>query len=162
ETTVPFVPPTAEQLGLYLGLDEIQGDRADLLIATAIGLCQTVVKPLPEGAEAVVLSVAGRAYVNPQQVSYETTGRMSVQRRRGSSTTTASSLRTSRKAGIPDACPLPVWGDRADRPDGRFTRPGPARPAPPGRRRVVRPDRVCGHAAGADSAGGRQPAAGPG
>src|SRR5690606_29816805 len=82
--TVPFVPPTAEQLGLYLGLDEIQGDRADLLIATAIGLCQTVVKPLPEGAEAVVLSVAGRAYVNPQQVSYETIGPMSVQRPQGS------------------------------------------------------------------------------
>ncbi|MDX5563765.1 hypothetical protein PYK79_10920 [Streptomyces sp. ID05-04B] len=79
-----FVPPTAEQLGLYLGLDEIQGDRADLLIATATSLCQTIVKPLPEGAEAVVLSVAGRAYVNPQQVSYETIGPMSVQRPQGS------------------------------------------------------------------------------
>lgn len=79
-----FVPPTVEQLGLYLGLGEIEGDRADLLIATAISLCQTVVKPLPEGAEAVVLSVAGRAYVNPQQVSYETIGPMSVQRPSGS------------------------------------------------------------------------------
>ncbi|WP_328631977.1 hypothetical protein [Streptomyces sp. NBC_00356] len=81
---MPFVPPTAEQLGLYLGLEEIQGDRADLLITSAVGLCQTVVKPLPEGAEAVVLSVAGRAYVNPQQVSYETIGPMSVQRPSGS------------------------------------------------------------------------------
>ncbi|MGW5173112.1 hypothetical protein ACWERY_01940 [Streptomyces sp. NPDC004082] len=79
-----FVPPTAEELGLYLGLDEIQGDRADLLITSATSLCQTVVKPLPEGAEAVVLSVAGRAYVNPQQVSYETIGPMSVQRPSGS------------------------------------------------------------------------------
>lgn len=79
-----FVPPTAEQLGLYLGLDEIQGDRADLLLNTATALCQTVVSPLPEGAEAVVLSVAGRAYVNPQQVSYETIGPMSVQRPSGS------------------------------------------------------------------------------
>ncbi|MFE9777699.1 hypothetical protein ACFYPA_06030 [Streptomyces sp. NPDC005775] len=79
-----FVTPTAEQLGLYLGLDEIQGDRADLLISTAVKLCQTVVRPLPEGAEAVVLSVAGRAYVNPQQVSYETIGPMSVQRPSGS------------------------------------------------------------------------------
>jgi hypothetical protein len=79
-----FVPPTAEQLGLYLGLGEIEGDRADLLITSAVGLCQTVVKPLPEGAEAVVLSVAGRAYVNPQQVSYETIGPMSVQRPQGS------------------------------------------------------------------------------
>ncbi|OUD04699.1 hypothetical protein [Streptomyces swartbergensis] len=79
-----FVPPTAEQLGLYLGLEAIDGDRADLLITTATSLCQTVVKPLPEGAEAVVLSVAGRAYVNPQQVSYETIGPMSVQRPQGS------------------------------------------------------------------------------
>jgi hypothetical protein len=81
---VAFIPPTVEQLGLYLGLDEIDGDRADLLINTAISLCQTIVKPLPEGAEAVVLSVAGRAYVNPQQVSYETIGPMSVQRPAGS------------------------------------------------------------------------------
>jgi hypothetical protein len=81
---VAFVAPTAEQLGLYLGLPEIDADRADLLIQTAVQLCQTVVKPLPEGAEAVVLSVAGRAYVNPQQVSYETIGPMSVQRPQGS------------------------------------------------------------------------------
>ncbi|MGW4223034.1 hypothetical protein ACWEG1_06205 [Streptomyces bauhiniae] len=78
------MPPSAEQLGLYLDLDEIKGDRADLLIASAVALCQTVVRPLPEGAEAVVLSCAGRAYVNPQQVSYETIGPMSVQRPSGS------------------------------------------------------------------------------
>ncbi|MGW0905037.1 hypothetical protein [Streptomyces sp. NPDC002853] len=79
-----FEIPTAEDLGLYLDLDEIGGDRAALLIRQAINLCQTVVKPLPEGAEAVVLSVAGRAYTNPQQVSYETIGPMSVQRPTGS------------------------------------------------------------------------------
>lgn len=79
-----FTPPTVEQLGLFLGLEEIDGDRADLLINSALALCQTIVKPLPEGAEAVVLSVAGRAYVNPQQVSYETIGPMSVQRPSGS------------------------------------------------------------------------------
>lgn len=79
-----FVAPTAEQLGLYLGLTEIQGDRADLLIEQAVALCQSVVKPLPDDATAVVLSVAGRAYVNPQQVSYETIGPMSVQRPSGS------------------------------------------------------------------------------
>ena len=79
-----FVPPTAEQLGLYLDLTEINGDRADLLIAQAVALCETVVKPLPDQATAVVLSVAGRGYVNPQQVSYETIGPMSVQRPQGS------------------------------------------------------------------------------
>ncbi|MFD7109177.1 hypothetical protein ACFWAF_03170 [Streptomyces microflavus] len=79
-----FVSPTAEQLGMYLGLPEIDGDRADLLIQQAVALAQSVVRPLPDDASAVVLSVAGRAYVNPQQVSYETIGPMSVQRPPGS------------------------------------------------------------------------------
>lgn len=79
-----FVAPTAEQLGMYLGLDQIDGDRADLLIQQAVALAESVVKPLPDQATAVVLSVAGRAYVNPQQVSYETIGPMSVQRPQGS------------------------------------------------------------------------------
>ncbi|MFI2081421.1 hypothetical protein ACH43Y_13875 [Streptomyces rubiginosohelvolus] len=79
-----FVSPTAEQLGMYLGMGEIDGDRADLLIQQAVALAQSVVRPLPDDASAVVLSVAGRAYVNPQQVSYETIGPMSVQRPTGS------------------------------------------------------------------------------
>jgi hypothetical protein len=79
-----FVAPTAEQLGMYLGLDQIDGDRADLLLEQAVSLAESVVKPLPDQATAVVLSVAGRAYVNPQQVSYETIGPMSVQRPQGS------------------------------------------------------------------------------
>lgn len=79
-----FVPPTAEQLGLYLALPEVDGDRADLLIEQAVALATSVVSPLPDAATAVVLSVAGRAYVNPQQVSYETIGPMSVQRPTGS------------------------------------------------------------------------------
>jgi hypothetical protein len=79
-----FVAPTAEQLGLYLGMSEVDGARADLLIEQAVALCETVVKPLPDQATAVVLSAAGRAYVNPQQVSYETIGPMSVQRPQGS------------------------------------------------------------------------------
>lgn len=79
-----FIPPTAEELGLFLGLDEIDGNRADFLVNKAISLCQTIVTPLPDGADSVVLSVAGRAYVNPQQVAYETIGPMSVQRPSGS------------------------------------------------------------------------------
>ncbi|MDG9701665.1 hypothetical protein [Streptomyces sp. DH37] len=79
-----FVIPTAEDLALYLDLPEINGGRADLLIAQAVALCETVVKPLPDQATAVVLSAAGRAYTNPQSVSYETIGPMSVQRPQGS------------------------------------------------------------------------------
>lgn len=79
-----FVPPTVEELALYLGLSEIDGARADLLIAQAVALAESVVKPLPDQATAVVLSVAGRAYVNPQQVTYETIGPQTVQRPAGS------------------------------------------------------------------------------
>lgn len=79
-----FTAPTAEQLALYLGIEEIEGDRADLLIQQAVALAESVVKPLPDQATAVVLSVAGRAYVNPQSVSYETIGPMAVQRPTGS------------------------------------------------------------------------------
>ncbi|MFL6096067.1 MAG: hypothetical protein ACJ71Y_11515 [Blastococcus sp.] len=79
-----FIPPTAEELGLFLDLQEIDGNRADFLIDKAISLCQTVVKPLPDGADSVVLSVAGRAFVNPGQATYETIGPMSVQRPSGS------------------------------------------------------------------------------
>ncbi|MGW0984284.1 hypothetical protein ACWD33_26115 [Streptomyces xiamenensis] len=75
-----FTAPTAEDLALYLGLNEIQGNRADLLIAQAVALATAVVSPLPNGATAVVLSAAGRAYSNPSGATYETIGPMSVQR----------------------------------------------------------------------------------
>ncbi|MBB1253174.1 hypothetical protein H3146_07290 [Streptomyces sp. OF3] len=72
--------PTAEDLALYLGVGEIQGDRADLLLAQATALAEAVVMPLPDGATAVVLSAAARAYSNPAGATYETIGPMSVQR----------------------------------------------------------------------------------
>lgn len=75
-----FEPPTAEDLGLYLGLDTVEGARADLLIRQAINLCLSVVAPLPDAATAVVLSASARAYTNPQGTTYETVGPMSVQR----------------------------------------------------------------------------------
>lgn len=75
-----FTPPTAEDLGLYLNLGEIEGARADLMIRQAVLLCESIVKPLPDAASVVVLSAAGRAYANPQGVSYETIGPISVQR----------------------------------------------------------------------------------
>ena len=54
-----FVTPTAEDLGLYLDLSEVNGPRADLLIAQAVALATSIVNPLPDGATAVVLSAAG-------------------------------------------------------------------------------------------------------
>lgn len=71
---------TAEDLALYLDLAEINGARADLLIAQAIALAESIVSPLPDSASAVILAIAGRAYANPQGVSYETIGPIAVQR----------------------------------------------------------------------------------
>lgn len=79
-----FEAPIAEDLGLYLGLDEVQGARADLLIRQAINLCMAVVKPLPDGAQAVVLSSAARAYTNPTNATYETIGPAAAQFPQGS------------------------------------------------------------------------------
>lgn len=77
-----FTVPTAEELGLYLDLPEVNGTRADYLIQQAINLALAVVNPLPDGAEAVVMTAAGRAYTNPSGATYETIGPMSVQRPR--------------------------------------------------------------------------------
>lgn len=117
-----FTAPTAEDLGLYLGLEEVNGTRADLLIAQAVALCESVVKPLPDQATAVVLSAAGRAYVNPQQVTYETIGPQSVQRPSGSGglyLTKADKAALKALAGRggaftvdptpEDATPVPTW-----------------------------------------------------
>ena len=70
----------ADELRVYLGLPDIDQDRAELMLAQATLLAESIVKPLPDAASAVVLAVAGRAYANPQGVAYETVGPISVQR----------------------------------------------------------------------------------
>jgi len=74
-----FTTPTAEQLGLLLALDTIDGNRADMLIEQAVNLALSVVRPLPDEATPVILAIAGRAYTNPTSASYQTVGPMSVQ-----------------------------------------------------------------------------------
>lgn len=51
------------ELGVYLG-QEVDTDRATLLIQLATDLAETVVYPLPARADSVVLDVAARAYTN--------------------------------------------------------------------------------------------------
>jgi hypothetical protein len=70
----------ADDLRVYLGLDAIDEARAELMLEQAILLAESIVTPLPAAASAVVLAVAGRAYANPQGVSYETVGPIAVQR----------------------------------------------------------------------------------
>ncbi|MFQ6194871.1 hypothetical protein [Streptomyces sp. NPDC000405] len=74
---MPLINPG--QLAAFLGQD-VEQARAALVITQAEALCRAVVAPLPEGAGAVVLSVAARAYANPQGLAAETVGPYSVQR----------------------------------------------------------------------------------
>lgn len=55
---------TATDLSAYLG-SNIDQDRATSIIGWAQTLCESVVSPLPAGAEPVVLEVAARGFVNP-------------------------------------------------------------------------------------------------
>ena len=71
---------TAEDLALYLGLDQIDGTRADFLLQQALTLAASIVSPVPDTAKPVILAAAGRAYANPQGVTQETVGPYSVQR----------------------------------------------------------------------------------
>lgn len=73
-----MVTVTPDDLGTYLGVT-VDPNRAGLLIGSAVQLCESVVTPLPDGAEAVVLDVAGRAYTNPQGVQQQTVGPYSAQ-----------------------------------------------------------------------------------
>lgn len=64
---------SSDDLGTYLGTT-VDANRANYLIAQAINLCTSIVNPLPAGSQAVLLDVAGRAYINPANVQSETTG----------------------------------------------------------------------------------------
>lgn len=74
-TAAPLVMP--DDLGTYLGVT-VDLDRAELILGLAQRLCETVVSPLPIGAEAVILDVAARAWTNPTNVQSESTGPFSA------------------------------------------------------------------------------------
>lgn len=59
----PALQPT--DLGTYLGIPAIDTVRATMIINQATALCLSVVNPLPTGANAVLLDVCSRAYLNP-------------------------------------------------------------------------------------------------
>ncbi len=62
-------------LDTYLGLNgSINTDRADLLISLATDLCLSIVDPLPDGSDPVVLDVAARAYSNPTNQTTQVQG----------------------------------------------------------------------------------------
>lgn len=65
--STPVATPT--DLGTYLNISSIDTNRATLILGMAQDLCETIVSPLPTTAKAVVLDVAARAFVNPQQLA---------------------------------------------------------------------------------------------
>jgi hypothetical protein len=64
---------TPDDLGTYLG-STLDDERAALMLTLATQLCESVVAPLPDGADAVVLDVAARAYSNPQSLQQQSVG----------------------------------------------------------------------------------------
>jgi len=67
------VAVTPADLGMYLGAD-VDEARATFLIAQATALAESIISPLPAGADAVVLDVAARAFTNPSNVSSQGMG----------------------------------------------------------------------------------------
>jgi len=135
-----FVLPQPGDLGTYLGLANIDIDRAELLIQQAQNLALSVVDPLPDGAEAVIYAVAARAYTNPQNVVSETAGPMSVNFGSGivgGLWLTRTDMRTLRRLGggggaftidtMPDGAGknLPWWDTNANQYPGNGWYPGP-------------------------------------
>src|SRR5690349_19828846 len=74
-----YATPDSDSLFLLLGSSG-DSDRGDFLIAQAEMLAESIVSPLPAGAETVVLSAAGRAFANPQGITAEALGPYSVTR----------------------------------------------------------------------------------
>jgi hypothetical protein len=72
--------PTPSDLQTFLGLSAIDSTRAAQILGIATQLCQTIVTPLPDAAFGIVLTVAGRAFANPEGITAETVGPYSVQR----------------------------------------------------------------------------------
>jgi hypothetical protein len=57
-----------DEFSTYLNDDNLDTDRAELILGLAQTLCESVVSPLPAGADIVILDVAQRAYANPTSV----------------------------------------------------------------------------------------------
>ena len=72
--------PSVSDLQTFLGNSSIDSNRALMMLDGAYNLCSSIVTPLPETAAFVVLTVAARAFSNPEGITSETVGPFSVQR----------------------------------------------------------------------------------
>lgn len=55
----------ATDLALYMGIDDINAERAEYLIEQVMLLAGSIVSPVPESASPVILSASARAYSTP-------------------------------------------------------------------------------------------------
>jgi hypothetical protein len=56
---------SVDDFAVYINNPDLDRTRARSVLNRAQRLCETIVKPLPDGAEDVVIDVAERAYMNP-------------------------------------------------------------------------------------------------
>lgn len=59
---------TLDEFQTYLNNFSLDTPRATLILDLAQTLCETIISPLPVGADIVILDVAERAYANPTNV----------------------------------------------------------------------------------------------
>jgi hypothetical protein len=87
---------STNDLSTFLGGQQLDINRAQMMLDGALALCSTIVTPVPDTAKLLVLSVAARPFANPQGVTAETVGPFNVQRPGGVYLTRAerSTLRT--------------------------------------------------------------------
>lgn len=64
---------TSDDLSTFLG-NPVDTARADLLIELATDLVESIVTPAPDGAKAIVLTAASRAYTNVEGLTQEGIG----------------------------------------------------------------------------------------
>lgn len=112
----------AQDLSVYLGV-EVDEARANMLINHAMLLCESIVSPVPDAAEPVVLSAAARAYSNPSFATQEMEGPYQVTRPSGGvylSPAERAALRRFAGGGgafsvrlIPEGYPESVFGDES-------------------------------------------------
>jgi len=107
----------ARDLELLLG-HEVDEDRANFLIDLAIGLAESIVDPVPDSANAIILTAVARVYENPSgATTTEMVGPYQVTRQSNSlSFFTSAELRALRAlAGRGGAFSINLLADYEDR-----------------------------------------------
>ena len=108
----PIVFPA--DLGTYLGIPNLDETRALQILQLAQALCESVVSPLPAGAEGVVLDVAAQAWINPASAGSQSAGPFSMGPTPGGLRLTRANKATLRRlAGSGGAFTIDVLGTSA-------------------------------------------------